>query len=83
MDIPTLEEQERQLVFARFDEVTALELGLELMDLARSGEMPIVIDIRTSNRTLFHVALPGATALNDSWARRKSNSTLMWQASSL
>lgn len=83
MDISTLEEQERQLVFARFDEVTALDLGLELLDLARSENLPVVIDIRTSNRTLFHAALPGATAINDTWARRKSNATLMWQAASL
>jgi uncharacterized protein (UPF0303 family) len=83
MDISALEEQERQLVFARFDEVTALDLGLELVDLARTANLPVVIDIRTVNRTLFHAAMPGATPLNDAWARRKSNSTLMWQAASL
>lgn len=83
MDIPSLEDQERRLVFAAFDDSRALELGLELVDLGRSGGFPIVIDIRTPDRTLFHAALTGATALNDNWARRKSNATLMWQASSL
>ncbi len=83
MDIPTLDEQERRLVFVQFSELTALDLGRVLMDLARAGKLPVVIDIRTPDRTLFHAAMPGATALNDTWARRKSNATLMWQASSL
>ncbi len=83
MDIPSLEEQERRLVLARFDEGVAVDLGLALVALARNGKLPIVIDIRTPDRTLFHAAMPGATPLNDKWARRKSNAALMWQASSL
>lgn len=83
MDIAELEDQERRLVFAAFDDVTALDLGLGLVDLARTGKLPVVIDIRTPDRTLFHASLPGATPLNDGWARRKSNVALMFQASSL
>lgn len=83
MDIATLEDQERRLVFAQFSEVAALDLGLGLVDLARSDKLPVVIDIRTPDRTLFHAAMPGATALNDHWARRKSNATLLWHAASL
>ncbi len=83
MDIPTLEDQERRLVLDRFDEGVALDLGLALVAYARDGNLPIVIDIRTADRTFFHAALPGAAPLNDNWARRKSNAALMWQASSM
>ncbi len=83
MDIATLEDHERRLVLTRFTEATAVDLGLALVELARAGQLPVVIDIRTPDRTLFHAAMPGATPLNTLWARRKSNATLMWHASSL
>lgn len=44
----------------------ALELGL-----------PIVIDIRADDIPLYSVMLPGATAENFDWARRKRNLTLL------
>jgi uncharacterized protein (UPF0303 family) len=83
MDIATLEEQERRLVFSEFTELTALRLGQTLVDLARADHLPVVINIRTHDRTLFHAGLPGSTGVNDNWARRKSNVALLWQASSL
>jgi uncharacterized protein (UPF0303 family) len=43
----------------------------------------VVIDIRTSERTLFHAALPGSAPLNALWARRKSNTALKFQEASL
>ena len=42
-----------------------------------------MIDIRTADRTLFHAGLPGSAPLNDLWARRKSNTALMFQLPSL
>ena len=83
MDIATLEAEAARLIFPHFAEPQALALGLALVDLAREGAFPVVINIRTADRTLFHAALPGATPLNDLWARRKSNTALLFQASSL
>ncbi|EEW25462.1 heme-degrading domain-containing protein [Rhodobacter ferrooxidans] len=83
MDIKALEAQDARLVLPRFDEAVAIRLGLALLAMAEAGALPVVIDIRTADRTLFHVALPGATALNDLWARRKSNTALLFQAASL
>jgi uncharacterized protein (UPF0303 family) len=40
--------------------------------------MPIVIDIRTFDRPLFYAALPGSTADNANWARRKRNVVQMF-----
>ncbi len=81
--IETIEKQESELVFKRFDEMTALEVGRRLVDLALSQKAPVVIDIRTNDRTLFHAALPGASPDNDHWARRKSNVTLRMHKASL
>ena len=75
--------EEARLVLPKFDEVTALALGTILVDLAHAENLPIVINIRTADRTLFHAALPGSAPLNDAWARRKSNVALMFQKSSL
>ena len=78
-----LSAEEARLVLPKFDEVTALALGTLLLDLARAENLPVVINIRTADRTLFHAALPGSAPLNDAWARRKSNVALMFQKSSL
>jgi uncharacterized protein (UPF0303 family) len=81
MEIALLESQENALLFEEFTEDTALALGLKLAELGRG--LPIVINIRTPDRTLFHLALAGSKPLNDHWARRKSNTTLLFQESSL
>jgi uncharacterized protein (UPF0303 family) len=75
MDIATLQAEANRLTLPRFDEAVALQLGQILIDLAKG--LPVVINIRTANRCLFHAALPGAQANNDNWARRKSNTAMM------
>lgn len=82
-DIAALEAEAARLVLPRFSDETALRLGLVLVELARNQRLPVVINIRTPDRTLFHASLPGATPLNDLWARRKSNTTLLFQEASL
>jgi uncharacterized protein (UPF0303 family) len=59
-----------------FSNADAWTLGNILVDLGKS--LPLVINIRTPNRTLFHAALPGSQALNDRWAHRKSNLCLLF-----
>src|SRR6476646_4874969 len=78
-----LEQQETTLVFPRFSEETAWEIGTALVATARRTNAPVVVDIRTPDRTLFHAALPGSAPDNDHWARRKSNLTMRWHQSSL
>jgi uncharacterized protein (UPF0303 family) len=78
-----LEAEAAGLVLPAFDETTALQLGQILVDLARKDHLPVVIDIRTADRTLYHAALPGSAPLNDLWARRKSNTALRFHEASL
>ncbi len=82
-DSAALMDEAQQLIFPRFTEDTALALGLRLVELARAGNLPVVIDIRSASRSYFHAALPGSAPLNDLWAQRKSATTLLFHEASL
>lgn len=75
-------DSEERLIFPHFDENVAWSIGQALVDKARDGALPVVINIRTPDATLFHAALPGSAPENDEWARRKSNVTLRCHRSS-
>ena len=81
--VDDLRAEATSLIFSSFDEGLAWRLGNRLMDIAQRDKLGIVINIRTANRTLFHAATPGAVALNDNWARRKSNTALLFAEASL
>lgn len=70
--LPILAEQEKRLVFSRFDHASALALGMQIVDRAWRAELPIVVSIRRNGQRLFHIALPGSSADNDSWVDRKA-----------
>ena len=81
MDVASLVAEASSLTLPRFDEALALRLGIILVGLAEG--VPAVINIRNVHRTFFHAALPGSVAMNDNWARRKSNTALMTGRASL
>ncbi len=71
--IAALEAQEQLLVFTRFDNADAWQLGSAMVAAAIARSLPITIDIRRHGHQLFHVALPGTTPENDAWIDRKVN----------
>ena len=71
--IASLEAQEEQLVFTRFSNADSWRLGSAMVAAAIERALPVTIDIRRHGQQLFHVALPGTTAENDSWIERKVN----------
>ena len=81
MNLADLLAEEPTLTLPRFSEADALRLGMILVDLAKG--LPVVINIRNGHRTFFHAALPGSAALNENWARRKSNTALLAGRASL
>lgn len=83
MTVTDLKAEADRLILPRFDESDAFALGSILVNFSAVDKLPVVINIRTADRTLFHAALPGSAPLNDHWARRKSNVALMFQKSSL
>ncbi|WP_371484710.1 heme-degrading domain-containing protein [Kitasatospora sp. NBC_00315] len=64
-------DQERRLLFARFDNDDAWRLGSLLVELARERDLPVTVDVRRGEQQLFHYALPGTSADNDAWIERK------------
>lgn len=80
--IARLEAQERRLVFRRFDNADAWALGCLLVDVATARDLPVAVDVRRGRQQLFHAALPGATADNDAWIRRKVRVVQRYEASS-
>src|SRR5215475_1383853 len=70
--LATLLEHEQELQFTEFSNETALSLGLALVDAAKRGSKAITIDICRNGQQLFHCAMPGTSADNDAWIRRKN-----------
>lgn len=83
MNTETILEQERNNQFDKFDNNTALEIGIRLLQVARERKLPIVIDITRCRHQIFHAALPGTSIDNDEWVRRKNNSVYRFEVSSL
>ncbi|WP_097321536.1 heme-degrading domain-containing protein [Paractinoplanes atraurantiacus] len=80
--IGRLEQQERDLVFTRFDNTDAWRLGSLLVAKATGKDLPVAIDIRRGTQQLFHAALPGSVADNDTWIDRKVRVVQRYGASS-
>ena len=80
--IAEIEAQERELVLTRFDNTDAWRLGCLLVELASARQLPVAIDIRRGTQQLFHAALPGSVADNDSWIERKVRVVHRYGASS-
>jgi uncharacterized protein (UPF0303 family) len=77
-DIVRIAEQEKRLVLPVFDEAVAFALGSALRERGLKEGFPIIVDVRTWDRPLFYCALPGSTASNADWARRKINVVKMF-----
>jgi len=82
MELAQFEAEAARLTLSEFTEETALRLGLTVVNMAKLEKLAIVVNIRTPDRCLFHCAMPGATPLNDTWARRKSNTAFAFAKAS-
>jgi len=69
--LETLLEQERRLVFDRFDNDTAIVLGQKILERARANRQQIVVDISRGDQRLFYAALAGTSADNEFWVAGK------------
>lgn len=70
-----LTSQAEQLEFASFSAEDSLDLGELALSVARSRGLPIAIEVWHTGRLIFKAALPGTSAENDDWLRRKRNVT--------
>jgi len=72
-DIARIIEQERALVFERFDEDAAFAIGGSVRERAITDGLRIVCSILLWDRPLFYMTRPGTTVDNSDWVRRKAN----------
>ena len=71
------------LVLPRFSLEDALRLGRIATDLAIERDLPVLIEIRLGQRVAYRAALPGTTADNDEWLRRKFRVVSRFEQSTL
>ncbi len=69
--LTTLLQEEQELQFTRFNETTAWQLGNQMVEHAMHENLPITIDITRGQHQLFHASMPGTSADNDEWVKRK------------
>jgi uncharacterized protein (UPF0303 family) len=81
-DLAAIRLQERELLFSRFDEDVAWQLGCCVRELAIARKFGVVIDVRRFGQPLFYCGLPGTTPDNPEWVRRKSNIVARFHRSS-
>ncbi|MBQ5948671.1 heme-degrading domain-containing protein [Massilia sp. ST3] len=71
--LEVLQRQEQLLQFERFDNDTALEIGLKLIELARASKKAVSVEIARNGTVLFAHGMNGTSRDNSDWIRRKSN----------
>lgn len=81
-DLARVALQEQRLRFDAFDPETAWQLALALREDGIAQAAPIAVVIESWAMPLASFALPGATADNFDWARRKINVVRRFQRSS-
>ncbi|RKR18815.1 heme-degrading domain-containing protein [Arthrobacter oryzae] len=79
--IAELRRHEEELVFPGFDHHDAWRLGSLIANRAIVAGHSVAIDIRRHNLVLFRCVLPGATADQEEWIRRKAATTLRFERS--
>ncbi len=81
-DLRIIAEQEQKLVFDRFDEDVAAEIGGYVREAGNAIGKGIVVGVFLWDRTLFFGATKGATAANKSWVERKTGTVKLMLKSS-
>ncbi len=64
-------QEEQELQFTKFNEITAWQIGNQLVERSVSKSLPVTIDITRGDHQLFHASLRGTSADNDEWIKRK------------
>jgi uncharacterized protein (UPF0303 family) len=75
-------QEEQDLQFTKFNEETAWKIGSQLVEHAMRKKLPVTIDITRGARQIFHASLPGASADNDEWIKRKTHLAYRFEHSS-
>jgi len=64
-------QEEQELQFPYFNEMTAWQIGNQMVEQVMRENISVTIDIRRGGHQLFHYSMPGTSADNDEWINRK------------
>lgn len=81
-DIATIIAQEKELVFERFDEDLAFEIGSTMRQLVKAMGKGAAVGVYLWDRTMFFGATAGAADGNRAWVERKCGLVKLMQKSS-
>lgn len=73
VDLASLARQEQVLQFDSFNSDTALALGNKVVELARTANKKVAVNVTRDGLMLFYFGMEGMTADHANWIRRKSN----------
>ena len=76
-------EEELLLVLDSLNTENALEIGEIAKSIAINRRLPIAIEVRIENWTVYHASLPGSTIENQGWIDRKARTVMLKQHSTL
>ena len=62
----------KALVLASLSQAEALEIGTIAQVICLDRKLPVAIEVRMKEWTIFHVSLPGSNTECDSWIARKA-----------
>jgi uncharacterized protein (UPF0303 family) len=68
-----LQAEEAELQFQTFNNETALQLGMLIVQAAKQNGQRIAVDITRNGQKLFYHAMDGTSPDQESWIARKSN----------
>ena len=74
---------EEDLVLPKLTNETALVIGEIALNIGKDRKLPIAIEIRMGDWTVFKAALPGSKPENDGWINRKARVVALTHHSTL
>ena len=63
---------EETLIFEKFDNSDAIELGKIALAIAEERKLPMALEVRVGDWPVFRAMLPGTNSENDWWMARKA-----------
>jgi len=71
------------LVLPSLTQSEALELGEIATEIGRGRSLPIAVEVRLKDWTVYHASLPGSSPENDHWIARKARVVLATRHSTM
>ena len=80
--LQVIADQEKSLVFKKFDQEDAVAIGLKLYEKAKAEGKSIAFQISLNRKVVFHLSMDGCSPDNDVWLNKKENMVYrFWQSS--